>query len=286
MMRYMVTGASGGFGGYALDWLRRLAPEDDIVGLIRDPRRAAKVESKGFEVRIGDYGDIDSLMSAFGGVDRLLFISGAPGNRRSEHAHVVEAAKRRGVSFIAYTSLAQADLVHNMLSTDHVFTEAKILQSGIPHTFLRNNWYLENEALLFRHALKTGRLIYMSDEATVGWALKREYAEAAARVLISGNEPEVMELSADPTRYGELAQALEAATGKAIEAVDLDEEQFVEAIGDDASEQTVQGMVEVQRLIAHGDLEVESDDFTLALGHSLLGLEDAVKEVLSKQHLL
>ncbi|MFT8356780.1 MAG: NAD(P)H-binding protein [Bifidobacterium aquikefiri] len=285
-MRYLVTGASGGFGGYALDWLLKLAPKEDVVGLIRDPGKAGDIEAKGAEARIGDYGDIDSLKRAFESVDRLLFISGVPGNRQQEHANVIDAAEECGISFIAYTSFAHADLVHNMLSEDHVFTEARIVQSGIAHTFLRNNWYLENETTLFKHALKTGQLVYMAGEATVGWALKREYAEAAARVILAGNQPEVMELSADPTRYSELAQALEAATGKAIDAVDMDEAQFIEALRDEVPEQAIQGMIGIQQLIAHGDLEVKSDDFVLALGHSLVGLEDAVKETLGSQHLL
>ncbi|MFT8705117.1 NAD(P)H-binding protein [Bifidobacterium aquikefiricola] len=285
-MRYLVTGASGGFGGYALDWLLKIAPDDDIVGLVRNPDKAGDVESKGAEARIGDYSDIDSLTRSFEGIDRLLFVSGAPGNRQQEHTNVVEAAKKCGISFIAYTSFAHADLVHNMLSEDHVFTEAKIVQSGIAHTFLRNNWYLENETTLLKHALETGQLVYMAGEATVGWALKREYAEAAARVLIAGNQPKVMELSANPTRYSELAQALEAATGKAIDAVDMDETQFAEALRDEVPEPAIQGMIGTQQLIAHGDLEVQSSDFALALGHSLVGLEDAVKELVRSRHLL
>lgn len=286
-MKFMVTGASGGFGGYALKCLSKLAPKDDIVGLVRNPKTAEVVKATGVGVRCGDYADLDSLKEAFKGVNRLLFVSGAPGDRQQEHANVIQAAEQCGISFIAYTSFPKADSVHNMLSRDHTFTENKIVQSGIAHTFLRNNWYLENETTLLRHALNTGQLIYTAGEASVGWALKREYAEAAARVLIAANLPEVMELSADPTRYSELAQALEAATGKAIDAVDIDDEQFEGDLrADGISHQVIAGMVAVQHLIANGDLEVHSDDFELALGHCLLGLEDAVKELLMHEHIV
>ncbi|MDN6522686.1 MAG: NAD(P)H-binding protein, partial [Bifidobacterium crudilactis] len=81
-MTYLVTGATGGLGGYALEYLKKLVPVSDIIALARNEEKAASLRGQGITVRIGDYGDTDSLKEAFKGVDRLLFISGAPGNRQ------------------------------------------------------------------------------------------------------------------------------------------------------------------------------------------------------------
>ena len=110
----------------------------------------------------------------FEGIDRVLFVSGAPGNRQKEHANVVEAAIKAGVSYIAYTSFAEADKATSPLAEDHLFTERLIEKAGISHTFLRNNWYLENELPLVEAAMNSGKFVYAAGNGKTGWAMKRE----------------------------------------------------------------------------------------------------------------
>ncbi|WP_176693036.1 NAD(P)H-binding protein, partial [Listeria monocytogenes] len=144
-MTYLVTGATGGLGGYALNYLKELVPMSDIYALVRSKEKGADLKAAGFNIRVGDYSDAESMKQAFAGIDRVLFVSGAPGNRQVEHENVINAAKKAGVSYIAYTSFAGADKSTSALAEDHFFTEKEIEKSGIAHTFLRNNWYFENE---------------------------------------------------------------------------------------------------------------------------------------------
>ena len=52
----------------------------------------------------------EGLAEALKGIDSLLLISGNElGKRASQHANVIEAAKKAGVSWIVYTSLLNAD---------------------------------------------------------------------------------------------------------------------------------------------------------------------------------
>ncbi|MFT9398246.1 MAG: SDR family oxidoreductase [Bifidobacterium psychraerophilum] len=281
-MTYLVTGATGGLGGYALHYLKELVPASEIVALVRDERKATALKDQGIEVRVGDYSDPASLKQAFAGVDRLLFISGVPGDRQAQHTNVVNAAKEAGVSFIAYTSFANATNVDNMLSVDHQFTEQLIERSGLDYTLLRNNWYLENETPLLKAALHSGELDFAAGDATVGWALKREYGEAAARVL-SGKQhnAQIVELSGNAVTYTQLAEALSQAAGKTIVARALDDEEFVKALGEQGlPAEAAQGILGIQQLIKAGDLEVESKDFEEVLGKPLTPLAEALKEVL------
>lgn len=67
------------------------------------------------------------------------------GQRAQQHQNVIDAAKRAGVSLLAYTSVLRADTSPLGLAAEHVITEAAIRASGLPYTFtLRNGWYLEN----------------------------------------------------------------------------------------------------------------------------------------------
>lgn len=278
----LVTGATGGFGGYAIASLERLVGRDRIIGLARDADRARTLTNRGITVRIGDYGDPESLHRTFDGVARLLFVSGAPGNRETEHGNVVRAAKDAGVGFVAYTSFPQATSVNNMLSADHVLTEDLIAKSGITHVFLRNNWYLENELALIGVARGTGELPFAAGQATVGWALKREYAEAAARA-VAADDPhdETLELSGPLRSYTDLAAAVSRVTGAEVTPHPVTTEGFAAALRSAGlPDGAVQGLTGVQTLVAAGDLEVDSGDFVRILGHPLLPLDGALKEIL------
>ena len=82
------------------------------------------------------------------------------------------------------------------MAPPHVATEAAIIKTGIPYSFLRNNWYLENEIGSIQGASAGAPWVTSAGTGKVGWALQQEYAEAAATVLVgNGHENTVYELS-------------------------------------------------------------------------------------------
>lgn len=280
-MNYLVTGATGGFGGYALDFLKEMVPIATISALVRSEEKGIELKEKGFNVKIGDYANASSMKEALQGIDRLLFVSGAPGNRQAEHRHVVEAAKEAGVSYIAYTSFAGADKATSPLAADHLFTEKLIEESGIAHTFLRNNWYLENELPIIGAALNSGKFVYAAGNGKTGWALKREYAEVAAKAVSGTEYPATLELSGTPVTYEVLASALKSAAGKELDLVGTEDHVFVESLVANGMPQPVAEMfLSFQHDIKNGSLDVVSSDFEQALGKPLISLEDGLKELL------
>lgn len=281
-MKYLVTGATGGFGSYALDFLKESVPTADIYALVRSEEKGAALKEAGLNIRIGDYADKDSMKQALEGIDRLLFVSGAPGNRQEEHANVVEAAKEAGVAYIAYTSFAGADKATSPLAADHIFTERLIEKSGIAHTFLRNNWYLENEMPIAGAALNNGKFVYAAENGKTGWALKREYAEVAAKALAGTEYPAILELSGKPVSYDVLAEALKKATGKDFEVVRSGDQGFIDnLVGSGMPQPVAEMFLSFQYDIKNDQLDVVSDDFEKALGRPLVSLEAGFKELLA-----
>lgn len=281
-MNYLVTGATGGFGNYALDFLKESVPTSDIYALVRSEEKGAALKEAGINLRISDYADKESMKKALKGIDRLLFVSGSPGNRQEEHANVVEAAKEVGVSYIAYTSFAGADKATSPLAADHIFTEKLIEKTRIAHTFLRNNWYLENEMPIIDAALNSGKFVYAAGHGKTGWALKREYAEVAVKALLGAEFPAILELSGNPVSYEELAADLKEATGKELEVVSSDDQGFIDNLTANGMPQSVAEMfLSFQYDIKNDQLDVVSDDFEKALGRPLISLETGFKELLA-----
>jgi NAD(P)H dehydrogenase (quinone) len=284
-MTYLITGATGGFAGYALEQLKGQVPASDIHVLVHNATKAADLKAAGYNVHIGDYLNPASLQEAFTGIDRVLFISSSVvENRQAQHANVIQAAKAAGVKFIAYTSFANAAEAANTnaLAVDHNFTEQAIKKAGIAHTFLRNNWYLENEMPLVGSALANGKFVFAAEDGQAGWALKREYAEVAAKVLVGKQEfAEVLELSGQPVTYATLAAALEEATGKTLEVVKGTDEEVVAQLELGGLPNFVATLfLGFQKDIKSGVLNVASTDFEQALGHPLTPLAAAFKELL------
>lgn len=282
-MNILVTGATGGFGNYALQHLKNLVPQEELFALARDGEKASKLEEQGFSSRIGNYDDFDSLVQAFSGIDSLLFVSSSELDvRQSQHTNVIDAAKESGVSYIAYTSFGKANTSDSPLAQDHAYTEKLILDSGIKHTFLRNNWYLENEAGLITTALKTGKFIHAGGDGKAGWGLKREFAEIAARAVSNQFDfPSVVEVGGPLITYQQLAEALEKVSGKKLEIKQTDSTIASQFLQDEAGfpKDVADYFASAQEIVKSGSLAVEPSNMEKYLGRPLASTEEALKEL-------
>lgn len=285
-MTILVTGATGNYGLAALDELRTLVPQDEIFALARSEEKAATLREKGFQVRIASYDDPESLEKAFAGIDRLLFVSGSEvGSRKPQHQNVVDAAKKTGVSYIAYTSFNKADTSTSPLAEEHAYTEQAIIDSGIAHTFLRNNWYLENELPAIQAALKAGKLVHAGGDGKAGWTLRSEFAKLGAHA-VSGksNFSSVLEVGNPLMTYKQLAAAVESVTGTTLEVIDADVATSSQFLQDNAGipQEVTDMLAGTQAIVKSGSLAVESDDIEKYLGRPFLSVEESLKQLLTK----
>lgn len=136
--RIAVTGASGHLGRLVVeDLLARNFPANKIVAVARDPQKVADFAAREVEVRPGDYTKPETLDASFEGVERLLLISSnVVGERLPQHKNAVEAARKAGVKFIAYTSIPKADTNEMQLAGEHKETEQ--LNKWIPIAYIND----------------------------------------------------------------------------------------------------------------------------------------------------
>lgn len=279
-MKILVTGATGKLGSKVVDTLLKSIPASELAVSVRNPEKAEGLRASGVEVRQGDFDRPETLDQAFKGIDRLLIISADGDNetRIRQHTDAVKAAERAGVKFIAYTSLANATESQNLMAPPHVATEAAIIKTGIPYSFLRNNWYLENEMGSIQGAIAGAPWVTSAGEGRVGWALQQDYADAAAAVLIGdGHENTVYELSGPLITQEELAAALEAVLDKEIPVQQVNDEKYAEIMkGLGLPDVVIPIVVGIQESIRNGSLEVESNDFEKLLGRPVTPINEAL----------
>ncbi len=285
-MKYLVTGATGHLGKLVIHQLLNLVEPDQIAVSVRDPQKASDLAEKGIDVRQGDFDNQDSLLSAFKGIERLLIIStdGDNETRIRQHLNAVAGAKASGVKFIAYTSLGDATNSKLFLAEVHRKTEAAIIETGIPYVFLRNNWYLENESSSISGVASGAPWISATGEGKVGWAPRKDYAEAAAKVLVNESyKNQILELSGPSRTTEELAKIVSHVVKKPVEVSQVSFEKYHEIMASFGLPDHIADLVtQIQKDISTDTLHVENSDFEAVLGHPLTPLEDAIEEILSK----
>lgn len=285
-MKILVTGATGKFGSAVIETLLETVPAKDLAVSVRDPEKAESLRARGVEVRIGDFDQPDTLNKAFEGIDRLLIVStdGDNDTRIRQHAAAVAAAQQANVGFIAYTSLGNASENTIFLAPVHRATEEAIKNTGIPYSFLRNNWYLENEISSIQAVLGGAPWLTSAGSGKVGWATRRDYAQAAAAVLIDiGHENTVYELSGKLATQEELASILAGVLGREVPVQQVDDATYASIMSSaGVPEPVVPILVGIQSAIREGALEVESNDFQKLLGRPVTPLEEALRQIVNE----
>lgn len=286
-MTIAVTAASGRLGRLAVRaLLDRGVPASEIVAGARRPEKIADLAALGVTVREADYDRPETLATAFAGVDRLLLISGSEvGKRVPQHTNAVNAAVTAGVSLIVYTSAPYADTTDLPVAPEHKATEEVIRASGVPFSFLRNSWYVENYTDNLAPALEHGAILGAAGDGKVSAAPRADYAEAAAAVVAGeGHANTVYELGADqPFTLAELAAEVSRQTGKEIEYRDLPPEEYARAlIAVGLPDGYAQVLAGCDVSLKKGRLLVETGDLSRLIGRPTTPLADSVAAALAR----
>ncbi|MFC0449039.1 SDR family oxidoreductase [Rhodococcus jostii] len=272
-MTIAVTGATGHLGRLVVEaLLDKGTPAADIVAVVRTPAKAADLADKGVDVRQAEYGDRAALEKALAGVDKLLLVSGSDlGQRIAQHSKVIDAAKAAGVEFIAYTSVLDAQNTPLGLAVEHRGTEDRLAESGIDFALLRNGWYWENYLGSIPAARETGALFGSAGTGVVAAAARKDYAEAAAAVLLADEQSgKVYELGGDERlTYSELAEVLSVVLGKPVSYKDLPQEEYAAVLEGAGLPAPVANMLaDSDAGVAVGALDTESGDLQRLIGRN------------------
>ncbi|WP_087127706.1 SDR family oxidoreductase [Levilactobacillus brevis] len=280
-MKIAISAATGHFGQLAIQELLKTVAAGDIVAVVRNREKGQRLLPAGITVRQADYTDEVAMTTALAGIDRLLFISSVPGgpvSRQQQHANVVKAAQAAGVSYVAYTSFAKADTAQSPLSKDHVATEALLKASGLQVSFLRNAWYLENELSYLQAGAQGQDSVYAAGDGRIGFALEREYAEAAAKVMTTPVPKPVYEFAGTPVTYAELAATLQTVTGQAVTFKAVSDDTYRQDMREaGVAPELVEVLLSMQIMMRAGELDVTSSDLADVLGRPVTPLATAIR---------
>ncbi|TDC36560.1 NAD-dependent epimerase/dehydratase family protein [Micromonospora sp. 15K316] len=222
-MSIAITGATGQLGRLVIEELLTAGvPADRITAVARSAEKAADLVARGVRLHLGDYDRPETFAGAFRPEDRVLLISASDvGRRIAQHAAVVDAAAAAGVAQLAYVGVFGGPKADFLLAGEHRATEELILATGLPYTFLRNNWYSDASmftgdlaGIMARGAIANS----VHAESRIATAPRADYAAAAAAVLTSdAHLNTAYELSGDTAwTFGEFAEMITRQSGAEV----------------------------------------------------------------------
>lgn len=286
-MSLVITGASGHLGRRTAELLLDTDDVDagDVVLLTRSPDKLADLAARGAQVRHADFADPDTLPAAFAGGTRVLLISiDAGGGRVDQHKAAIAAAAAADAQLIAYTSYPNPDADRNPASVvpDHAATEAAIISSGVPHTFLRNNVYSEYVGLFSAQSpLNEGTFVHNFGDGASAYVSREDCAAAAAAVLAGGDEHEnkTYDIAGPEALTGaELAELYASVSATKVEAVSVDDGVWIaDAVAHGLPEQAAQNVASFGRAIREGALDQRTGDVEQITGRKPISVVDVLK---------
>lgn len=282
-MRILVTGATGALGSAVIETMLKKIPASGIAILTRNEEKRLSFQQKGFLAYLGGFEDIPSLDRAMKEVDRVLLISaGDEGDRMQQHRNVVDAAKRAGVSGMAYTSRSLRDRASlcNPLMVDHFATEDYIRESGLRYTIFRNALYMDVIPLFVgKHVFETG-IVQSAGMGKVAFALRQEMGEAIAHVMLDEPcENKVYRFTGgEAYSFYEVARALTELSGKEVSYTAVESPAFEEILIEKGIPRAmVRKIIDFNADIRNGQESVVTTDLAEKLGRSPASLKEGLK---------
>jgi len=217
--RILVTGATGNVGAATVaHLLAQYAGAVEVTAAVPDVTRArqALLQPELRFVRL-DFEDLSTAKAALAGKDKLFLLRPPQlADVRKYMEPVVLAAKAAGVKHVVFLSLQGVE--HNKL-TPHYKIEQIIRREGLPYTFLRPSFFMQNLSTTHRAEIAERSEIFIpAGRGKTNFVDVRDVGEAAARALAGeSHRNRAYELTgAAAYDYYEVADILSRTLGRPI----------------------------------------------------------------------
>ncbi|QPC80607.1 SDR family oxidoreductase [Phototrophicus methaneseepsis] len=233
----LVTGASGQLGRQVVELLLEKGAQN-VIATTRTPEKLADLAERGVTVRQASFDDLDSLIQAFEGAERVLIIStdatDVPGRRLQQHQNAVQAADKAGVKHTLYTSLMEAFESPVTFAPDHFNTERALQESSMGYTILRNNTYMDVLVPAIQQAYQLGGLYNASGDGKTAYITRADCGRAAAAALIDSFDGQrTLDVTGpEAVTQADIAATASSITGKPLSYVPVEVDAAIQSMVD------------------------------------------------------
>jgi uncharacterized protein YbjT (DUF2867 family) len=254
----LITGATGTVGSEVVKQLSAKGENIIVKAAARSATDNTFENLNRVQVVQLDYDKPDSLAVALKGVDKLFLLTPFQSNMVDLTSNLVSEAKKAEVKYIAKQSVMGADAEPGITPGRlHRQAEKIIEESGIPFTFLRPNFFMQNFVNYYSNLIRSQGAFYIpAGDAKVSFVDVRDIAAVAVKSLINDNQQKGRAYNitgGEALSYGQAAEILSKAVGKKINYVNVTDQDARNGMKDmSMDEWTIKSMIELFEITRAG----------------------------------
>jgi uncharacterized protein YbjT (DUF2867 family) len=253
----VVTGASSTVGSEIVN--RLLASGQKVRAAVRDLGKQHYPTSSNLEIVHVDYYKPETFSHLFNGGEKMFLLVPIVKNMVEITSSIVNIAKRQGVKYIVTQSLMGPDIhAESTIAELHRRAEKVIMESSIPFTTLRPNYFMQNFIVFFSHTIKSQGSFYIpAGDGKVSFLDSRDNALVAAK-LLTANDPQYTDKTYNVTgpeslSYKQAAEILSNQIGKKISYINIIDDEARQGLKDiGVSDQLITLLLEMYNDIRMG----------------------------------
>ncbi|RFP16074.1 MULTISPECIES: NmrA family NAD(P)-binding protein [unclassified Duganella] len=290
---YVVFGVTGRTGAAAADALLRAGQPVRVV--VRDPAQGRPWAERGAEVAVADLTDLASMVKALSQVQGAYVVSPQHYHREDlfERAGVIaditaRAALAAGVPRLVALSSVGADRESGTgwIGMNRMF-EQRLGATGVPTTFLRAAYFMENWMPLVGFAVRSGTLptFLAPPQRPIPMVATVDVGAAAAALLQEARKGSGVVTLSGPRDYApnDVAAIISAALRKPVEVAALPETEWANALADaDFSRAALAGFTEMTRGLNGPHIDIKNDAAAIEWAGTTT-LEQVIVELVQRQ---
>jgi uncharacterized protein YbjT (DUF2867 family) len=282
-MQYMITGATGHLGQQVVEQLSKLTAKENIRLGVHTPAKAAKLKDAGFELAAVDYRNIDSMVTAFQGVDVLVYIPSITYNvqdRLNEFENSLTAMQRAGVQNLVDVSFI-ADQANNpfQMAGYYAYLPARLASSGLNYAVVKNALYADPLIPYLPELIERHNVIYPIGDQAMSFISRTDSAEAIANVAVKpylrDHGQNYLLTMGQNYNMVELARLMTAAAGKQIGYAPVSVQEFADIYRAEGDGDELASMYQAA---AMGLMDAVTSDFRHITGHAPQAMGAFLKE--------
>jgi uncharacterized protein YbjT (DUF2867 family) len=234
----LVTGATGTLGSEIVKQFVSLSSSSGHNNIIRaavhskDKADKFRQYDKAVETIAMDYDNEETFAYAFDKVDKIFILTLPSPKMTDIYSNLVkELRKHRSINHIVKLSSMTAEIgLETTIGRLHRQGEKIIEESGIPYTFLRPSFFMQNFVKNLGHSIKTQNAYYLpAGDGKLSFVDARDIAAVSVQILTSDNQRYIGKAytitGQEALSYGQAAEILSKETNKTISYIDVSEEE-------------------------------------------------------------